>query len=36
MYRIKSEELYIISCWKGPRPKAEAFLTVKNVELREF
>ena len=36
MYSIKPEELYILSCEKGPRPKAEAFFTAKNIEPREF
>ena len=33
---MKLEELYIIICEKGPRPKAEAFFTAKNEEPREF
>ena len=36
MDRIKLEELYILSCEKGSRPKAVAFFTAKNVELRGF
>ena len=35
-YRIKPEELPILSCEKGPRPKAEAFFTAKNGEHRGF
>ena len=26
------DELYILSCEKGPRPKADAFFTPRNVE----
>ena len=33
---MKPEELSILSCEKGPRPKAEAFFTAKNGELRGF
>ena len=36
MYRMKSEELSILSCEKGPTPKADAFYTAKNEELRGF
>ena len=36
MYRIKLEEYSILSCEKGPRPKAEAIYTAKNGELRGF
>ena len=28
MYKIKPEELSILSCEKGPRPRAEAFFTA--------
>ena len=31
-YRIKPEGLSILSCEKGPRPKAEAFFAAKNGE----
>ena len=38
MYRIKPEELYILSFKKGrePRPKAETYFKAKNVELQRF
>ena len=35
-YRIKPEDLSILSCEKGPRLKAEAFFTAKNGEPRGF
>ena len=35
-YRIKLEELSILSCEKGSRLEAEAFFTAKNGEPRGF
>ena len=35
-YRIKLEELSILSCKNGPRPKAQAFFTAKDGEPRGF
>ena len=35
-YRIKPEELSILSCERGPRPEAEAFFTAKNGEPQGF
>ena len=34
MYRINSEELYILSCGKGRGLETEVFSKAKNVELR--
>ena len=35
-YMVKPEELYIFSCGKRPRPKAETFSTAEYVKLRGF
>ena len=35
-HAIKPSELSILSCEKGPRPKADAFFTAENEELRGF
>ena len=36
MYRIKPEQLYILSYEKGPRPKAEAFFMAHYLYFHEY